>query len=100
MENNDMVNKKTDGPSLLTEALCMVTREENCTASLLTPLLWKKLPFPLVCFMHHQASVTLIDTLWNSLKHHFCLKTLQFLKACREDSQAMMGIDNHKLCTI
>ena len=30
--NQDVVNNKTDGPGLLTEALCMATREENCTA--------------------------------------------------------------------
>lgn len=76
----------------------MVTRKVNCTASLLTPLLCEKLlpplllPNPLVCFIHLQASVTLIDTQWNSLKLHFYLKkTYMFPQACREDSQAIMG---------
>lgn len=35
-----------------------------------------QLPNPPVCFMHLQTSVTLIDTLWNTLKLHFLLKNL------------------------
>lgn len=35
-ENKDVLNNKTDGPGLLTEALCMATRDANCTEFLLT----------------------------------------------------------------
>lgn len=81
-KNKDVINNETDGPGLLTDVFCMVTREENPTAFLLTPLLWEKaanypllLPNPTVCFLHLQISVTLIDTLRNSLKPHFHLKS-------------------------
>lgn len=35
---------------------------------------WPPSPSPLLCFMHLQNSVTLIDTLWNSLKLNFHMK--------------------------
>lgn len=82
-KNEDVINNKTDGSGLLTEALCMAKKEENFIAFLLHPLLLEKLlnpprlpqlPNTTVCFMHLQTSVTLIDTLWNSLKLHFHLK--------------------------
>lgn len=44
-----MLDNKTDGPGLLTEASCMVTREENSTVFLLTLRLisiYKKLTVP------------------------------------------------------
>lgn len=78
-KNKDVVNNRTDGPGLLTEVLCMATREENCSGFLLTPLLRETLHSPPnqapVFFMHLQTSVTLIDTLWNSFKLHFHLKS-------------------------
>lgn len=63
-KNKDVVNNKTDGPGLLTEALCMVTREENCTAFLLTPMLWEKLltpPPPPSSLFHASSSLSHTD---------------------------------------
>ena len=57
-KNKIVVNNKTDGPGLLTEALCMATREENCTAFLLTTMLWEKLltPLPQPIGLFHASS--------------------------------------------
>lgn len=59
---------------------------------------WPPSRSPPVCFMHLQTSVTLIDTLWNSLKLHFHMKT-QVPKST-QDLQAIMGLRKHKLCKI
>lgn len=47
-----------------------------------------QLPSSPVCFMHLQTSVTLIDTLWNSLELHFHMKS-------RTSSQKHRGLAGH-----
>lgn len=57
-------------------------------------------PSPLVCFMHLQTSVTLIDTLWNSLKPRFHMKKNKPRHEGQSSEVAVVRLRNQKLCKI